>query len=61
MQLPGGVAQRYAVDKMVEVLRAGGITSAPVFLGAEIFLNNNSISTSGNHKDKADAACAWRL
>jgi thiamine biosynthesis lipoprotein len=78
---PGGVGKGYAVDKMVAVLRANGITSALVSGGgssiyglgtppddsrgwyirirdpkderktaAEIYLNNNSVSTSGNYE-----------
>ena len=77
---PGGIGKGYAVDKMVDVLRKNGITSALVSgggssiygLGAPpndkgwkinirdpkdenkvaqtIYLNNNSLSTSGNYE-----------
>lgn len=78
---PGGVGKGYAVDKMVNILRTSGITSALVSGGgssifgigvppdnakgwyvrirdprdgtktaAEIYLKNNSISTSGNYE-----------
>lgn len=78
---PGGVGKGYVVDKMADVLRAGGITSALVSGGgssiyaigappdnargwyvrirdpkdanktaAEVYLKNNSLSTSGNYE-----------
>jgi thiamine biosynthesis lipoprotein len=78
---PGGVGKGYAVDKMVAVLRANGITCALVSGGgssiygigappddprgwyirirdpkdekktaAEVYLKNNSVSTSGNYE-----------
>jgi thiamine biosynthesis lipoprotein len=78
---PGGVGKGYAVDKMVEVLRQNGVTSALVSGGgssiyglgvppnenrgwyvrirdpkdekktaAEVYLHNNSLSTSGNYE-----------
>jgi len=77
---PGGIGKGYAVDKMVDVLKADGITSAFVSAGgssiyglgspphergwrvtirdpkdasktvAEVWLNNNSLSTSGNYE-----------
>ena len=78
---PGGVGKGYAVDKMVAVLRANGVSSALVSGGgssiyglgeppgeprgwyvrvrdprderktaAEVYLKNNSVSTSGNYE-----------